>query len=493
MIASEKPRSSMTRPSATYMTPMRLWSTLVSHSRHRYGHQPFTVTVTRIARMARPTTAPLSSGSGSLNGIASQVSLPSMSISRVTHCRSSGFRTRRRLVEDALEQLGFDRAIGCGWYGFARLGQLSVTGIVESGSGAAHLFEPNVEIAGRHRLDYKPHVGKTVAAEHRREAGILARLVGKKVEMCDHAAHRVDLAAELRHEERIHHRRRGEPKFDGRSGRDDQLIDGGDTVVGVDEQPFPIERHDVHAQLVGFAGDRRPRIELMGPDPNDAAQQDHGQRRDRPGDELHAPFIGLVQAAGGTGVGGAVPPGERQGGHDHGNHDDEHDSRRIDQEKSFRRRDRSFRIEDASGAAAERCDADQGKGEYGVPHIRLVRLATIARIAMVAGSGSRWPGAMITQQTQRTPRATCPVASLTQGKQISPLRHWTVVTVLTFYAGPPQPPRAHKAATVLDLQSDLPRHPASSADATVIVRRPGVRCIRAPPRSNRDRGRVVVI
>jgi len=145
-----------------------------------------------------------------------------------------------------------------------------------------------------------------------------------------HAAHRVDLAAQLRHEERIHHCRRGESKFEGSSDRDDQLIDGGDALIGVDEQPFPIERHDVHAQGGGFPENPRARIQLMGADPNDPAQQDHGERRDRPDDELHAPFIGLVQAAGGTGVGGAVPPGERQGGHDHGNHDDEHDRRRID-------------------------------------------------------------------------------------------------------------------------------------------------------------------
>src|SRR5215831_10555457 len=101
---------------------MRLWSTLVSQSRHRYGHQPFTVMSASTARMTIRTTAMLMRGSGSLNGIASQVSFPSMSISRVTHCRA-----RRRLVEDALEQLRFHRAIGCRRYGFARLGQLGVT------------------------------------------------------------------------------------------------------------------------------------------------------------------------------------------------------------------------------------------------------------------------------------------------------------------------------------------------------------------------------
>ena len=35
MIASVKPRSSMSSASTIYMTPMRLWSTDVIHSRHR--------------------------------------------------------------------------------------------------------------------------------------------------------------------------------------------------------------------------------------------------------------------------------------------------------------------------------------------------------------------------------------------------------------------------------------------------------------------------
>ncbi len=39
MMASVKPRSSSTSAIRMYITPMRLWSTLVSHSRHRYGHQ----------------------------------------------------------------------------------------------------------------------------------------------------------------------------------------------------------------------------------------------------------------------------------------------------------------------------------------------------------------------------------------------------------------------------------------------------------------------
>src|SRR6516164_8467255 len=187
MIASLKPRSSMIRPRVMYMTPMRLWSTLVSHSRHKYGHQPFTVTVTRMARMTMPTTAPLSSGSGSLNGIAAQLSFPSMSTSRLaprrTPVRTDArfFGACHRLVDDALEQVRFYRAIGCRRHGLARLCQLGVASIVEGGSCATHMLEPRIEIAGRYRLGDEPHVGKAVAAEHCRNPGILARSVSEEV------------------------------------------------------------------------------------------------------------------------------------------------------------------------------------------------------------------------------------------------------------------------------------------------------------------------
>src|SRR6516164_3229979 len=172
----------MTRPRITYITPMRLWSTLVSQSRHRYGHQPFTATSASTARMTMRTTAMLMRGSGSLNGIASQLSLPSMSTSSLTRwwtpvrtdARLSG--TRHRLVNDALEQVRFYRAIGCRRHGLTRLCQLGVASIVEGGSCATHMLEPRIEIAGRYRLGDEPHVGKAVAAEHCRKAGILTRL-----------------------------------------------------------------------------------------------------------------------------------------------------------------------------------------------------------------------------------------------------------------------------------------------------------------------------
>src|SRR5690349_9377620 len=146
--------------------------------------------------MTMRTTAMLMRGSGSLNGIAAQVSFPNILTSCLKRRRTPGpadsrlSRARRCLVEDALEQLGLGRAIGCGRHGLARLCKLGVAGLVQDGSGAARLREPGVEIAGRHRLDDEPHIGKAVAAVVCGKAGKLARVVGEKVEMRNHAAHR---------------------------------------------------------------------------------------------------------------------------------------------------------------------------------------------------------------------------------------------------------------------------------------------------------------
>src|SRR5919106_5336797 len=123
------------------------------------------VTSASTARMPMTTTPPLNSGSGSLHGITDQLSLPSMSTSRLLHRADFRlFGTRCRLLDDALEQPRRDRAVGRRRYGLARLCQFGVSGIVERRPGAAHLRDPGVEIAGRHRLGNEPHAGKAVAA-----------------------------------------------------------------------------------------------------------------------------------------------------------------------------------------------------------------------------------------------------------------------------------------------------------------------------------------
>ena len=91
-------------------------------------------------------------------------------------------------------------------------------------------------------------------------------------------------------------------------------------------------------------------------------QQNYGQSRDRPDDELHAPFIGLVQAASRAGVGCAVPPGKRQGSHDYRDHDDEHDRRGIDEKKSLRRSDRPLGIQYAGRLTGSEQSAEANHG-----------------------------------------------------------------------------------------------------------------------------------
>src|ERR1700722_11842321 len=90
----------------------------------------------RTAKMIKTTTAPLISGSGSLSGIAAKLSLPSISISRLVNRHRHGragrlLRTGHRYVEDVLEEVWRDRAVGRRRHGLARLRQVAVGNVVK--------------------------------------------------------------------------------------------------------------------------------------------------------------------------------------------------------------------------------------------------------------------------------------------------------------------------------------------------------------------------
>src|SRR5579862_8449125 len=118
----------------------------------------------------RITTSEVMSGIGSSNGIAASVSLPNISTSR-RRCggRAPGIAgaclvgAECRLIEDALEQVRIDRAIGRRRHGTAWLCQLSVRGIVEGRSRAPHFRDPAVKVTGRDGGNDKAHIGKAVA------------------------------------------------------------------------------------------------------------------------------------------------------------------------------------------------------------------------------------------------------------------------------------------------------------------------------------------
>ena len=64
MIASVKPRSSITNPRMKYITPIRLWSTLVIHSLQRVGSQPFATMIATTTTMVTMTEAAAAKGIG---------------------------------------------------------------------------------------------------------------------------------------------------------------------------------------------------------------------------------------------------------------------------------------------------------------------------------------------------------------------------------------------------------------------------------------------
>ena len=81
-------------------------------------------------------------------------------------------------------------------------------------------------------------------------------LIGLQAELRGHAGHRVNLAAELRHEEAVHDADRGQPEMHRRADGNDELIDGWRRPRRVDEQPFPIERDDLDLERLACSTQR---------------------------------------------------------------------------------------------------------------------------------------------------------------------------------------------------------------------------------------------
>src|SRR5271168_2839439 len=111
--------------------------------------------------MIMPSEAPRSIGS--LNGMASQVSLPSILLLHL-HGLARLSRTRRGM-DDALEQVLGDPAIGRNRQGLTGFGERGEAFRIERVALAARGIDPFGELVRRHRIDGEMHVGETVAAE----------------------------------------------------------------------------------------------------------------------------------------------------------------------------------------------------------------------------------------------------------------------------------------------------------------------------------------
>src|ERR1700752_2029580 len=93
-------------------------------------------------------------------------------------------------------------------------------------------------------MDREGHIRESGAAELCRNPGVDAGLIGLQIELSRHAGHGVNLAAELRDEETVHDTGRGQTKVDWYARRNDEVIDRGNVLLRIDEQPPPVERHD---------------------------------------------------------------------------------------------------------------------------------------------------------------------------------------------------------------------------------------------------------
>src|SRR5438552_14757221 len=119
MTASEKPRSSITRPRITYMTPIFLWSMLVIQSHHKVPHARKYVSATTVATPPKTTATNVASKIGSCSGIASQVRRPKTSFARsacsdieVNPDRQRATARRRRRSEERRVGKSVDRGGG---------------------------------------------------------------------------------------------------------------------------------------------------------------------------------------------------------------------------------------------------------------------------------------------------------------------------------------------------------------------------------------------
>ncbi len=252
---------------------------------------------------------------------------------------------RNVLGRDQVEQPGIVEAIGWPALLDALLHQLLVAVLVQHSAGLGGGRHPIRKGERRDHVDVEHHVGKAVAGEMRRQALELALIVGAQVQPRHHAVHGVDHAAELRDEEHVHHARRGQLEIQLRTRGHRQRIDGGDTLVGIDEEPFPVERDGLDPHRAAGARHRCGGIELMRADPGDAAEQEDGERRDRPHHHLDTPGIDEVRLKLRFRIGGAKPEGEGQDRDDGRHHDRKHDENGIDQDGAVGRSYRPLRIE----------------------------------------------------------------------------------------------------------------------------------------------------
>src|ERR1700733_10791704 len=141
------------------------------------------------------TTPPATSGIGWLQGIESQVSLPSTLVASC--CRVNGLaalrlraRARRQfLCSDVVEQVRSDRAVGVRRNVLARLRQRDVSRGIERRTLLMCRRDPLLELVRRQGAHRKFHPGEAATAVLARQSEKFAGLVGLQPKLGDHGIH----------------------------------------------------------------------------------------------------------------------------------------------------------------------------------------------------------------------------------------------------------------------------------------------------------------
>ncbi len=168
-----------------------------------------------------------------------------------------------------------------------------------------------------------------------------------------------------------------------------QVVDAGDPLVGVDEQPLPVHRHHLHVQRPGGLGRGQGfgGVQLVRTDPDHPAQEHDHQDRDRPDQQLQPPRIAPFGQVACARVGGAEPPGEGEGGDHRRDHDGQHDHQGVQGDQGIGAADRPLGVEHVVAAARQHhCAGKQAAYAQGASDTRSDRYAS-----SIAPDGHRLP------------------------------------------------------------------------------------------------------
>ena len=214
------------------------------------------------------------------------------------------------------------------------------------------------------------HVSEAGAAVAGRDTVIGTHFVADQVQAVFHACHRVDLAAELRDEERVHHGLGGDVEAHLAIHRHGQLIDCRDALLRIDEQPLPVHRHDLNLDRLAAILDLGTRVQLMRALPGQDAQREDDQARNAPDHDLD---LGGMRPVGRIGrlalLGIAIAPSKPQRHEDDRDNDHEHQVGSSQNQRLLGFTDGSLGIEEHGITAGQHQQSrEDGESPQSPPH-----------------------------------------------------------------------------------------------------------------------------